>query len=72
MIAGLSQCEEATQCGMVGKKGKVTGKIHTSGKEARKKMSAQKRTGSISQAQDGLIKARCAACIYPTAFCLMP
>lgn len=37
-------------------------------------MSAQKRTGSIiiSQAQDDLMKARCAACIYPTAFYLMP
>ncbi|KAJ5199614.1 hypothetical protein N7491_009589 [Penicillium cf. griseofulvum] len=36
-----------------------------SGKEAPgKKMSAQKKTGStISQAQDDLIKARCAACI---------
>ncbi|KAJ5807493.1 hypothetical protein N7447_010949 [Penicillium robsamsonii] len=53
MIAGLSQCEEVKQRGL----------IHESGKEGGKKMSAQKRTGSISQARDGLIKARCAACI---------
>lgn len=49
-------------------------KVHRySGKAAGKKMSAQKRTGStISQAQDDLMKARCAACIYPTAFRWMP
>ncbi|KUM59319.1 hypothetical protein ACN42_g7816 [Penicillium freii] len=51
-------------------------KFHRScGEEApRKKMSVQKRTGSriISQAQDDLMKARCAACIYPTAFHLVP
>lgn len=58
-------------------KGKVTVKLtetnlkfHRSSEEEapRKKMSAQKRTGSIiiSQAQDDLMKARCAACIYPT------
>ncbi|KAJ5401457.1 uncharacterized protein N7487_007353 [Penicillium crustosum] len=47
----------------------------SSGEEApREKMSTQKRTGStiISQAQDDLMKARCAACIYPTAFYSMP
>lgn len=64
-------------------KGRVTVKVteanlkfhRSSGEDAlRKKMSAQKRTGSIiiSQAQDDLMKARCAACIYPTAFYLMP
>ncbi|KAJ5951797.1 uncharacterized protein N7479_010210 [Penicillium vulpinum] len=62
MIAGLSQCEERSK------------PVRESGKEApENKMSAQKRTGlTISQAQDDLIKARCAACIYPTAFQWVP
>ncbi|KAJ5250945.1 hypothetical protein N7489_001355 [Penicillium chrysogenum] len=58
-------------------KGRVTVKISRlrySGDVApEKKMSVQRRTRpTISQAQDDLMKARCAACIYPTAFRCMP